>query len=301
MPHFLDLDVVDTAALHAILDQAHAMKKARAGQPKGGLDQGAPMTGRILAMIFEKSSTRTRASFDVGMRQMGGGALSFSAQDMQLGRGESVEDTARALSGYVDAIMIRAKSHKTLLALSEAASVPVINGLTDKSHPCQIMADMLTVKERLGRVNGLRMTWMGDANNVAKSVIDAAEKFEFHLTLGCPKAYAPSQEKLNAWTCWVEDPVEAVANADVIMTDTWVSMGQEKEREERLRILSPYRVNEDLMARASQDALFLHCLPAHRGEEVSAEVIDGRQSAIWDQAENRLHAQKAILRYCLNV
>lgn len=301
MPHFLDLDAVNKAALHAILDQAHAMKQARAGQPKGSLDEGTPMDGRILAMIFEKSSTRTRASFDVGMRQMGGSALSFSAQDMQFGRGESVEDTARALSAYVDAIMIRAKNHETLLALSEAASVPVINGLTDKSHPCQIMADLLTIKERLGRVKGLRITWMGDANNVAKSVIDAAEKFEFHLTLGCPKAYAPGDESLNAWARWVEDPMAAVAGADVVMTDTWVSMGQEEERAARLKVLAPYQVNEALMAQASDEALFLHCLPAHRGEEVSAEVIDGPQSAIWDQAENRLHAQKAILRYCLNV
>lgn len=301
MPHFLDLDAVDKAALHTILDQAHAMKRVRAGWSKGTLDEGAPMTGYILAMIFEKSSTRTRASFDVGMRQMGGGAFSFSAQDMQLGRGESVEDTARALSSYVDAIMIRADSHNTLLALSAAANVPVINGLTDKSHPCQVMADMLTIKERFGRIDGLRVVWMGDANNVAKSVIDAAEKFEFHLTLGCPKAYAPRDEELNAWTRWVEDPVDAIAQADVVMTDTWVSMGQEEERAARLKTLSPYQVNEKLMGYASKDALFLHCLPAHRGEEVSTDVIDGPQSAIWDQAENRLHAQKAILRYCLSV
>jgi ornithine carbamoyltransferase len=252
-------------------------------------------------MIFEKSSTRTRMSFDVGMQQLGGRAISISAQDMQLGRGESVEDTARALSGYVDAIMIRAKSHDTLLALSAAAKVPVVNGLTDQSHPCQIMADMLTIEERFGRLKGLHMAWMGDANNVARSVMHAAEKFEFHLTLGCPKPYAPSQSDLNAWTNWVEDPVEAVQNADVVMTDTWVSMGQEEERLERLTTLAPYQVNEELMAHASKDVLFLHCLPAHRSEEVSAAVIDGPQSGIWDQAENRLHAQKAILRWCLNV
>lgn len=301
MPHFLDLDAVSSTALRAILDNAHATKKARKGLPKGVVDEGAPLSGRVLAMIFEKSSTRTRMSFDVGMQQLGGRAISISSQDMQLGRGESVEDTARALSRYVDAIMIRAKSHDTLLSLSAAAQVPVINGLTDQSHPCQIMADMLTIEERFGRLKGLRMAWMGDANNVARSVMHAAEKFEFHLTLGCPKAYAPSQSDLNAWTTWVEDPVEAAKNADVVITDTWVSMGQEEEREERLATLAPYQVNEELMAHASKDALFLHCLPAHRGEEVSAAVIDGPQSGIWDQAENRLHAQKAVLRWCLDV
>lgn len=305
--HFLDLSQIDKAELRGIIDMAKAMKASRAGWPKGRVDEGAPLSGHVVILIFEKASTRTRASFDVGVRQLGGEALSFAAQEMQLGRGETVADTAQVLSRYGDAVMIRARSHKTLIELASASQIPVINGLTDRSHPCQLMADVLTFEEHLGPIKGRHIAWLGDGNNVATSLIEAAAAFDFRVTLGCPETYAPDQEVLaaardkGADVTWHADPVAAISGADAVMTDTWVSMGQDEERAVRLSALAPYQVNRDLMAHAKDNAIFMHCLPAHRGEEVSADVLDGARAVIWDQAENRLHAQKAIIRWCLNV
>ncbi|MFZ5609981.1 MAG: ornithine carbamoyltransferase [Pseudomonadota bacterium] len=305
--HFLSIADIPPAVLRAMVDRARALKAARAGWPKGRPDADRPLDGRLVALIFEKASTRTRASFEAAARQLGGSAMVFAAAEMQLGRGESVADTARVLARYVDAIMIRARRHDQLLALAKAASVPVLNGLTDLGHPCQLMADVLTFEERRGPIEGRTIAWLGDANNVANSLIETAAAFGFRLRLGCPAAYRPSEERMAAAhaaggeVLWTEDPAQAAAGADAVMTDTWVSMGQEGEAEKRLKELSPYRVSQRVMALAAPGALFLHCLPAHRGEEVDAEVIDGPASAVWDQAENRLHAQKAILRWCLKV
>jgi ornithine carbamoyltransferase len=262
------------------------------------------MAGRILAMIFDKPSTRTRVSFEVAAKKLGGDAVVLSSRDMQLGRGETIADTARVLSRYVDAIMIRTDAHAKLLEMAAHASVPVINGLTDASHPCQIVADVLTIEERKGPIRDLKLAWSGDANNVATSLIHAAVRLGFRLDLACPPEMAPKPELLR----WVEahqgrvrvmrDPFEAVQGADAVFTDTWVSMG-DVEVERRHALLTPYRIDQRLMAAAKPDAIFLHCLPAHRGEEVTAEVIDGPQSVVFDEAENRLHAQKAILAWCL--
>ncbi|BCX19365.1 MAG: ornithine carbamoyltransferase [Geminicoccaceae bacterium] len=293
--HFLDLDALEAHELRAILDRAKAFK---AGDP------ARPMAGRILAMIFDKPSTRTRVSFEVAAKKLGGDAVVLSSRDMQLGRGETIADTARVLSRYVDAIMIRTDAHAKLLEMAAHASVPVINGLTDASHPCQIVADVLTIEERKGPIRDLKLAWSGDANNVATSLIHAAVRLGFRLDLACPPEMAPKPELLR----WVEahqgrvrvmrDPFEAVQGADAVFTDTWVSMG-DVEVERRHALLTPYRIDQRLMAAAKPDAIFLHCLPAHRGEEVTAEVIDGPQSVVFDEAENRLHAQKAILAWCL--
>jgi ornithine carbamoyltransferase len=293
--HFLDLDALEAHELRAILDRAKAFK---AGDP------ARPMAGRILAMIFDKPSTRTRVSFEVAAKKLGGDAVVLSSRDMQLGRGETIADTARVLSRYVDAIMIRTDAHAKLLEMAEHASVPVINGLTDASHPCQIVADVMTIEERKGPIRDLKLAWSGDANNVATSLIHAAVRLGFRLDLACPPEMAPKPELLR----WVEahqgrvrvmrDPFEAVQGADAVFTDTWVSMG-DVEVERRHALLTPYRIDQRLMAAAKPDAIFLHCLPAHRGEEVTAEVIDGPQSVVFDEAENRLHAQKAILAWCL--
>jgi len=293
--HFLDLDAIEAHELRAILERAKAFK---AGDP------ARPMTGRILAMIFDKPSTRTRVSFEVAAKKLGGDAVVLSSRDMQLGRGETIADTARVLSRYVDAIMIRTDAHAKLLEMAEYASVPVINGLTDASHPCQIVADILTIEERKGPIHELKLAWSGDANNVATSLIHAAVRLGFRLDLACPAEMAPKPELLR----WVaehrgrvrvtRDPFEAVQGADAVLTDTWVSMG-DVEVERRHALLTPYRIDGRLMAAAKPDAIFLHCLPAHRGEEVTAEVIDGPQSVVFDEAENRLHAQKAILAWCL--
>lgn len=295
MRHFLDLDGIETNELRAILERAKAFK---AGDP------AKPMTGRILAMIFDKPSTRTRVSFEVAAVQLGGHAVVLSSRDMQLGRGETIADTARVLSRYVDAIMIRTDAHAKLLEMAQYASVPVINGLTDNSHPCQIVADVMTIEERKGPIRDLVLAWSGDANNVATSLIHAAVRLGFELRLACPSAMAPRPE-LMAWVAehrgrvhLTTDPKEAVRGADVVFTDTWVSMG-DAEVERRHRLLEPYRIDSALMSLAKPDAIFLHCLPAHRGEEVTAEVIDGPQSVVFDEAENRLHAQKAILAWCL--
>jgi ornithine carbamoyltransferase len=264
----------------------------------------APLAGRTLAMIFEQPSTRTRVSFELAITQLGGHAVTLNPDDSQLGRGETIADTARVLSRYVDAIMLRASNHATLLELAEHADVPVINGLTDHSHPCQLMADVLTVEEHRGPIGGQVVAWSGDGNNVAVSWVHAAVRFGFELRLACPTALAPDPDVI-AWAVdagaavsLTEDPYEAVARADCVVTDTWVSMGDEPG--ERHRLMEPFRVDEALMAAAKPDALFLHCLPAHRGDEVTDAVIDGPRSVVWDEAENRLHAQKGVLLYCLN-
>lgn len=302
--HFLDLWPIEASELRAILDEAHRMKKARAGWTKGRVDAGAPLDGHTLAMIFEKSSTRTRFSFDMAMRQLGGSSITATANDMQLGRGETIEDTARVLSRFVDAVMIRANDHTDVEAFAEAASVPVINGLTDRSHPCQIMADLMTLEEHGLTLRGARLAWVGDGNNVCASFMHAAPKFGFSLAVGTPKRFAPDEEdiaiatELQGRIELFDTAEDAVAGADVVIADTFVSMGDE-DAEERLDILEPYAVTEELMELAQRGAKFLHCLPAHRGEEVDADVIDGPQSLVFDEAENRLHAQKAVLRWCL--
>jgi len=305
MPHFLDLATPTAAGLRAILDDAHKRKAARAGFPKGAVDADAPLAGHTAALIFEKPSTRTRFSFAQAMRQLGGSSITVSAAEMQLGRGETVEDTARVLSRMVDAVMLRANSHATVEALANAGSVPIINGLTDISHPCQIMADILTFEEHAGRpVAGSCWAWLGDGNNVANSLIEAASVLGFDLRLGVPHGYDPDAGMI-ATACArrgsidvVRTAAEAVEGADVVVTDTWVSMGQE-DTKAKLADMMPFQVTGKLMAGAAKEAVFLHCLPAHRGEEVTAEVIDGPQSLIWDEAENRLHVQKSILLWCL--
>lgn len=302
--NFIDLWQLEAAELRAIMDSAHAMKRARQGWPKGKIDADAPLAGHTLAMIFEKSSTRTRFSFDMAMTQLGGSSIIATAADMQLGRGETVEDTARVLSRYVDAVMIRANNHSDVETFAAAASVPVINGLTDRSHPCQIMADLMTLEEHGLDLKGARLAWVGDGNNVCSSLIHAAPKFGYSMAIGTPERYAPDEDdveiarEMQGRIDLFETAEEAVAGADVVIADTFVSMG-DADADERLAELDPYAVTEDLMGIANGGAKFLHCLPAHRGEEVDAEIIDGPQSLVWDEAENRLHAQKAVLRWCL--
>lgn len=303
MNHFLDLWPIPSAELRSILNKAKSRKAARKELPKGAADRDAPLAGHTLAMIFEKNSTRTRVSFDMAIRQLGGSSLILTAGDSQISRGETIEDTARVLSRYVDAIMIRANRHADVLALSEAASVPVINGLTEKSHPCQIMADLQTLEEAGLTLKGARIAWVGDGNNVTASFIHAAPKFGFSLAVGTPAGYEPNMadvERARAEQGRIDlyrEPKEAVAGADVVVADTFVSMG-DKDADKRLADLAAYKVSGDLMRAANGGAKFLHCLPAHRGEEVDAEVIDGPQSLVFDEAENRLHAQKAILEWC---
>ena len=305
MRDFLDLDHVGPEALRAIVDEAKRRKGARARRPKGAADDDAPLEGHILASIFEKSSTRTRVSFEIAMRQLGGSATTLTSADMQLGRGESIEDTARVLSRYVDVIQIRTDQHQKLLDMAGAASVPVINGLTDDSHPCQIVADIMTVEERRGgSVKDTVWAWLGDGNNVCHSLIEAAGLLGFTLRLSTPAAYDPDDrfvaraEARGGRIEVVRNPQDATKDAHVVVTDTFVSMG-DRDRNKRMIALSPYQVTEAIMANARSDAIFLHCLPAHRGEEVAAEVFDGPQSAVFDEAENRVHAQKAILLWCL--
>ena len=301
--HFIDIWPLPAIELRAILDEARMRKAARAGLPKGATDPDAPLPGRTLAMIFEKNSTRTRVSFDMGIRQLGGSSLVLNAGDMQIGRGETVEDTAEVLSRMVDAVMIRANNHADIIRFSQVASIPVINGLTDQSHPVQIMADLQTLEEHGVDLKGARIAWVGDGNNVAASFAHAAPKFGYSLAIGSPAGYELPQIEVDR--CRAEQgrvdlyssPEEAVSGADVVVADTFVSMG-DKDAEKRLSDLMPYQVTSDLMAKANGGARFLHCLPAHRGEEVSAEVIDGPQSLVFDEAENRLHAQKAILTWC---
>jgi ornithine carbamoyltransferase len=301
--HFLDLWRMDGATLRAILDDAHARKAVRKGWPQGRVDADAPGRDRTLAMIFQKNSTRTRFSFDAAIRQLGGSAIISTAADMQLGRGETVEDTAKVLSRMVDAIMIRANSHEDVERLAYAATVPVINGLSDKGHPCQILADIMTIEEARGPIAGKTLAWIGDGNNMCSSFIHIAPKLGFRLNIASPALYHPDlmdlaraeQEQGRIHT--TDDPREAAAGADVVMTDTWVSMG-DVDHDERLEALEPYQVDTALMGLAAKDGVFLHCLPAHRGEEVTDEVMDGPRSLVWDEAENRIHAQKSILAWC---
>ena len=298
--HFLDIHRLSADDLRAILDDAHARKKARAGKPKGWVDADAPARDRVLAMVFEKNSTRTRFSFDAAIRQLGGASIIANAGDMQLGRGEPVEDTARVLSRMVDAVMIRANDHEDVERFARVATVPVINGLTDRSHPCQILADLMTIEEFRGPVAGKTIAWVGDGNNVCHSFMHAAPKLGFHLKVACPAEYHPDLRDLaigGVHVTLTSDPAEAVRGADVVVTDTWVSMG-DQDYEARLDAFEGYTVDEALMAQAADDAVFLHCLPAHRGEEVTDAVIDGPRSLIWDEAENRIHAQKAVLAWC---
>jgi ornithine carbamoyltransferase len=303
--HFIDLATAGRAGLRAILDDAHRRKAGRAGRPNGAVDADAPLTGHVLACIFEKPSTRTRFSFDVAMRQLGGTTIVTTAGEMQLGRGETVADTARVLSRMVDAVMIRCADHATIEELGTHATVPVINGLTDLTHPCQAMADLMTVEERLGRpVADTCWAWCGDGNNMAHSLIEAASVMGFELRLGVPHGYDPdaaivaTAEARGGNIDVLHDPHAAVDGADVVATDTWVSMGQVPPKD-KLAAMAKFQVTAALMAAAARHAVFLHCLPVHRGEEVTAEVIDGPQSAVWDEAENRLHVQKSILLWCL--
>lgn len=298
--HFLNLSDAGPDGCAAILADALDRKKVRAGWTKGRVDADAPLAGHVLAMIFEKNSTRTRVSFDMAMRQLGGQALVMDAGTMQLGRGETVADTARVLSRYVDGIMIRTDDHAKVEEMAAHATVPVINGLTDFSHPCQIMADLLTIIDAGKPLPGLRVAWLGDGNNVLASIVEAGGIFGFDVVAACPQGFQPGEAVLalgKGRASCVADPREAVAGADVVVTDTWISMGQ-AHADTKLAAMLPYQVDAALMASAKPDAAFLHCLPAHRGEEVTAEVIDGPQSLIWDEAENRLHAQKSILRWC---
>ena len=300
MRHFLNLSDAGADGIAAMLADAHDRKAARAGWPKGLADADAPLAGHALAMVFEKNSTRTRVSFDMAIRQLGGSSIVLDAGTMQLGRGESVADTARILSGYADAIMIRTDDHAKLMEMAHHATVPVINGLTDASHPCQIMADLLTIVESGKSLPGLKVAWLGDGNNVLASIVEAAGLMQFDVVAACPPGFAPAEEAIVAASGRarvVRDPREACEDADIVVTDTWISMGQE-HAEEKLRALGPYQVDDSAMALAKPDAKFLHCLPAHRGEEVAADVIDGPQSLIWAEAENRLHAQKSVLRWC---
>ncbi|MFN3293639.1 MAG: ornithine carbamoyltransferase [Gemmobacter sp.] len=308
MTHFLDLHTTDPAALRQMIDSAHAMKAARAGLPRGTRDAEQPLAGRMVALIFEKPSTRTRVSFDVGVRQMGGETMVLSGKEMQLGHGETIADTARVLSRYVDLIMIRTFEEATLLEMAEHATVPVINGLTNRTHPCQIMADVMTYEEHRGPIAGRKVVWSGDGNNVCASFLHAAGQFGFDFTFTGPPTLDPEDAALKfarekgVRVTIERDPHKAVEGADLVVTDTWVSMHDpESAKERRHNQLRPYQVNEALMARAKPDALFMHCLPAHRNDEATSAVMDGPHSVIFDEAENRLHAQKAILRWCLGV
>ena len=308
MKHFLDIHKTDAGELRAMIDLARTMKTARGGRPKGMPDDEQPLAGRMVALIFEKPSTRTRVSFDVGVRQMGGQTMVLSGKEMQLGHGETIADTARVLSRYVDLIMIRTFEEATLLEMAEHATVPVINGLTNRTHPCQIMADVMTYEEHRGPIAGRRVVWSGDGNNVCASLIHAAGQFGFDFTFTGPEPLDPEQ----AWLDFARakgsaavierDPARAVEGADLVVTDTWVSMHDpQSAKERRHNQLRGYQVNEALMARAKPDALFMHCLPAHRDDEVTSAVMDGPHSVVFDEAENRLHAQKAVMRWCLGV
>jgi len=302
--HFLDLADAGGDAIAAMLNDAIDRKAARKGWPRGRVDADAPLAGHVLAMIFEKSSTRTRVSFDMAIRQLGGTSLVLDAGTTQLGRGETVADTARVLGRLVDAIMLRTDDPQKLRDMADHAGVPVINGLTDDSHPCQIMADLLTVIEHGKALPGSKWAWLGDGNNVLHSIIEAAGLMHFSVTIGSPQGYEPHDRFVQAARARgadiriVRDPAEAAADADVVVTDTWISMGQ-LHAEAKLAAMLPYQVSTELMALAKRDALFLHCLPAHRGEEVVEAVIDGPRSVIWDEAENRLHAQKSVLLWAL--
>ena len=298
--HFLGLLDLTTAELRRILELSAAMKKARA---KGVPSRSRPLAGKTLAMIFDRPSTRTRVSFDIGMRELGGETIMLTGAEMQLGRGETIADTARVLSRYVEAIVIRILSQDDMLEMAAHATIPVINGLTKQSHPCQVMADIFTFEEKQGPIRGRKIAWSGDYNNVLSSWIDASARFDFTLDIACPRELQPTRQRLaaaraaGAKIAFREHPEDAVKDAAAVISDCWVSMGDEDEGR-RQNLLQPYQVNSALMSRAASDAIFMHCLPAHRGEEVTDEVIDGPRSAVWDEAENRLHAQKGVLAWC---
>lgn len=300
--HLLDLHLLDTATIRRIVDDAHVMKRAGKRVPSGMRPDG--IEDAVLVLIFEKPSTRTRVSFDVAMRQLGGRTLALNHTDLQLGRGETVADTARVISRYADAVMLRANKHETLLELAANSTIPIINGLTDESHPCQVLADVQTFEENLGPIAGQTVAWVGDGNNVAVSWMHAAVRLGFALRIACPPSLKPDAKVIE----WAKreggditigsDPAKAVAGSQCVVTDTWVSMGQ-TDAARRKQLLAPYAVDERLMGKAAKNAIFLHCLPAYRGHEVTAEVLEGPQSRVWDEAENRLHAQKAVLAWCL--
>lgn len=300
--HFLNLGDAGGNALAAMLGDAIDRKEARKTWPKGKADADAPLADHVLAMIFEKSSTRTRVSFDIAIRQLGGMSIVMDSGSMQLGRGETVADTAKVLSRMCDAIMIRTDDHAKIEELAANASVPVINGLTDLSHPCQIVADLLTLVEHGKALPGLEVAWLGDSNNVLNSIVEASGLMKFNVRIGCPEGYDPDKSFITAAQAAganitvFRDAMEAAAGADVVVADTWVSMGQ-AHADEKMEAMMPYQVNDVIMEKAKADAVFLHCLPAHRGEEVMPSVIDGPQSLVWDEAENRIHAQKSVLRW----
>jgi ornithine carbamoyltransferase len=303
--HFLNLTDAGGDSIAAMIADAIDRKAARVGWPKGRADSDAPLAGQTLGMVFEKNSTRTRTSFEMAMKQLGGDSIFMAAGQMQLGRGESVADTARVLSRYVDAILIRTDDHAKIEEMAAYSSVPVINGLTDLSHPCQIVADLLTVIEHDKSLPGLEVAWLGDGNNVLNSIVEAAGLMKFNIRIAVPQGYESDQafitvaEAQGATITQTRDAASAVAGADIVITDTWISMGQEHAHN-KLAAMMPYQVNTALMASAKSDAKFLHCLPAHRGEEATDAVLDGAQSLIWDEAENRLHAQKSILLWCFD-
>jgi len=310
VPDFTDIGVLDYATLRQILADAKARKRLRDGWPRGVPDADRPLEGRILAMIFEKPSTRTRVSFEVAMRQLGGQTIEMSGSTMQLDRGETVTDTAKVLSRYVDAIMIRTPRHEVLEELAAGADVPVINGLTDRSHPCQVMGDIMTFEEQKGPIQGAKIAWIGDGNNMAATWIQASAKFGFRLELACPSELSPDAEVLSwaqsqgASIKIVSSAAEAAAGADCVVTDVWLSMSDESpnspsETTGRRELLVPFQVNSEIMSLAQPQALFMHCLPAHRGQEVTGDVIDGSNSVVWAEAENRLHVQKGILNWCM--
>ena len=307
MKHFLNINEMSTEDLTGILKHAQKMKTERLGLPKGTYDEGQPLSQHIVALVFEKPSTRTRTSFDVGVRQLGGQPMLLSGTEMHLGQGETISDTARVLSRYVDLIMLRTFESQTLYEMAKHSTVPVINGLTNESHPCQIMADIMTFEEKRGSIKGKKVVWFGDSNNVFNSFLQAAEKFNFSLIFSGPKELDPSKNLIkNAKNLEIDfkidrDPISAIKDADLVATDTWVSMHDNpEEKQNRHNQLKAFQVNEELMSQANHEALFMHCLPAHRNEEATSGVLDGKNSVIFDEAENRLHVQKAIMRWCLS-
>ena len=307
MKHFLNINEMSTEDLTGILKHAQKMKTDRLDLPKGTYDEGQPLSQHIVALVFEKPSTRTRTSFDVGVRQLGGQPMLLSGTEMHLGKGETISDTARVLSRYVDLIMLRTFESQTLYEMAKHSTVPVINGLTNESHPCQIMADIMTFEEKRGSIKGKKVVWFGDSNNVFNSFLQAAEKFNFSLIFSGPKELDPPKNLIkNAKNLKVDfkidrDPISAIKDADLVATDTWVSMHDNpEEKQNRHNQLKAFQVNEELMSKANHEALFMHCLPAHRNEEATSGVLDGKNSVIFDEAENRLHVQKAIMRWCLS-
>ena len=307
MKNFLNINEISTEDLTGILKHAQKMKTARLDLPKGTYDEGQPLSQHIVALVFEKPSTRTRTSFDVGVRQLGGQPMLLSGTEMHLGQGETISDTARVLSRYVDLIMLRTFESQTLYEMAKHSTVPVINGLTNESHPCQIMADIMTFEEKRGSIKGKKVVWFGDSNNVFNSFLQAAEKFNFSLIFSGPKELDPPKNLIkNAKNLKIDfkidrDPISAIKDADLVATDTWVSMHDNpEEKQNRHNQLKAFQVNEELMAQANHEALFMHCLPAHRNEEATSGVLDGKNSVIFDEAENRLHVQKAIMRWCLS-